>query len=203
MSVVSIINRNFLKTAVSVRCLSWHSNYVQGPGDQTVNRQHICSTKKLPAVTLSNGIQCRFKYNKSQNKKGDDEEDDGSTSTDRDFYDAEITTVRVSSLRMDLIVKSGLGLARNKIESAFYDSKIRVNGNKVAKKSVTLRLQDEVDIIKGLSPLNKEHLIVSRLVIVKAKANEEDISIGLRRYKNLTIENYSGQNAYKQSETAE
>ncbi|KAG4080218.1 hypothetical protein HA402_008289 [Bradysia odoriphaga] len=201
MSVISIINRNFLKTVVSARCLSWHSNYVQGPRDQTVNRQHICSTKKLPAVTSSNGFQCRFKYSKSQNKKGDDEEDDDSTSEDGDVYDSEssqLTTIRVTSLRMDLIVKSGLGLARNKVEKAFYDSKIRVNGKKVGKKSVSLHLQDEIDVIKGLCPSNNDHIVVSRLVLVKAKANEVDISIGFRKYKNLTIENYSGENAYKE-----
>lgn len=56
-----------------------------------------------------------------------------------------------------------------------------------------------MDVVKGFSPLNKEHLIVSRLEIVKATANDEDISIGLRRCKNLTIENYSGQHAYKQA----
>lgn len=55
-----------------------------------------------------------------------------------------------------------------------------------------------MDVIKGVSPINNEHLLVSRIEIVDAKGNEEDISVALRRYKSLTIENYSGQNAYKQ-----
>lgn len=56
-----------------------------------------------------------------------------------------------------------------------------------------------MDVIKGISPTNNEHLIVSRLEIVGATANEEDISVALRRFKSLTIENYSGQNVYKQA----
>lgn len=74
MSVASIINRNFLRTAVSARCLSWHSNYAQSPPNQTVNRQHICSARELPVVTSSSSFQRRFKYNKSNSKKGNDEE---------------------------------------------------------------------------------------------------------------------------------
>lgn len=134
MSVVSIINRNFFKTPISARCLSWYTNYVQAPSDQPVNRQQICLTKKLSAVTSSNNFQCRFKYNKSSNSKKDENEEVGTLnanensnilmimlhlqdddSTDKDFYDTadtKLVTVRVTSLRMDLIVKSALGMAR-------------------------------------------------------------------------------------------
>lgn len=77
MSVVSIVNRNFFKTAISARCLSWYSNYALGSSDQLVN-QRICSKKKLPAsVTSTNGFQCRFKYNKSNNSKKDEDEEVG------------------------------------------------------------------------------------------------------------------------------
>lgn len=48
--------------------------------------------------------------------------------------------------------------------------------------------------------MNNEHLIVSRIEILTATANEEDISLTIRKFKNLTIENYSGQNIYKSSD---
>lgn len=44
--------------------------------------------------------------------------------------------IKVQSLRADLLLKSALGIARNKIEAAFYEGKIRINGKKIQKKSV-------------------------------------------------------------------
>lgn len=74
MPVVTIINRTLRKSVASARCLSWYSNYLHFSSKQTVNRDHNnCLTKKSPVVTSSASFQCRFKYDKSSNKKGDDE----------------------------------------------------------------------------------------------------------------------------------
>lgn len=48
----------------------------------------------------------------------------------------QITKIRVQSLRCDLLLKSALNLGRSKIEAAFYEGKIRLNGRKINKKSV-------------------------------------------------------------------
>lgn len=60
-----------------------------------------------------------------------------------------IVKYKVPSLRIDLIIKSGLSIARNKIELAFYENKIRKNGQKIAKKSLPVNIGDEIDFIKG------------------------------------------------------
>jgi len=112
------------------------------------------------------------------------------------------------------------------VEKLFYESRIRVNGKKILKKSaqvnhrciilvrrafyeetclkcfytvsvtfynVSLQLHvgDEVDVIRGLSPMNPEFLLVSRIEILSVKAGEENIVVKLRRLKSLIVENYS------------
>lgn len=78
----------------------------------------------------------------------------------------------------------------SKVEALFYESKIRVNGKKLLKKSVHLDVGDEIDVVRGVSPTNPDHLIVSRVEIVAANPKTESISVSLRRQKSLIIEDY-------------
>ncbi|GBP08081.1 Uncharacterized protein C6orf203 homolog [Eumeta japonica] len=104
--------------------------------------------------------------------------------------DSKIVHFLTTSMRTDLILKSALGIARNKIEKSFYESKIRVNGKKILKKSVGVNLGDEVDLIKTVSASNPDHLHVARVEILKITPKEESIKVTVRRFKNLLIENY-------------
>lgn len=85
----------------------------------------------------------------------------------------------------------------SKIEVAFYESRIRVNGEKVSKKSHTLNVGDEVDLIKGLSPNNPDFLLVSRVEILSAKLDGDELEVKLNKFKTLLIDNYN--NKWKQS----
>lgn len=82
------------------------------------------------------------------------------------------------------------------MELLFYDSKIRVNGEKITKKSLKLDIGDEIDVIKGPDHMNPNNLVVGRVEIIDAKPKEESISVILRRNKSLTIENYVGNNKW-------
>lgn len=64
-----------------------------------------------------------------------------------------------------------------------------------------MREGDELDVIKNVSPDNPDNLVISRIEVLSARAdeNEENIIIIARRFKTLTIENYSGPDAYKSS----
>jgi len=79
----------------------------------------------------------------------------------------------------------------SKIEVAFYESRIRVNGEKVMKKSHTVEVGDEVDLIKGPSPNNPDFLIVSRVEVLSAKLDDDELEIKLKKFKSLLIENYN------------
>ncbi|KAL1123632.1 hypothetical protein AAG570_002708 [Ranatra chinensis] len=98
----------------------------------------------------------------------------------------------MASLRVDNVIKAGLGIARNKVETLFYESRIRVNGCKIPKKSFKVDVGDEVDVIKESSRMNEEFLNVSRIVVLSNEENKDGdgLVVKMRRYKTLTIEDY-------------
>ncbi|XP_017969073.1 uncharacterized protein C6orf203 homolog [Drosophila navojoa] len=142
-----------------------------------------------------------YKYDKKSSRKSDDiDSDDEDDDEFKDERDSKVVKAKVNSLRADLLLKSGLGMARNKVEQKFYESKIRVNGKKLMKKSEQLEVGDEIDVIRGFSQTNPSHLVIARVIILSAGERDDGLSVSLRRYKSLLIENYNGPNAFKSSE---
>jgi len=110
---------------------------------------------------------------------------------DVDGNDVKIIKSRLNSLRLDTLLKAGLGISKSKVEVAFYESKIRVNGERILKKSKQMNIGDEVDIIKGYNALNPVFLDVSRVIIISAENSDtEKITVTLKRFKQLVVENY-------------
>ncbi|KAJ2947668.1 hypothetical protein O0L34_g17472 [Tuta absoluta] len=161
--------------------------------------QHNVNIVSGPTSLQQNSVFYSVIRNKSKKAKyeSDDEEeiseDDSSLSKD-----SKVVKFNTTSLRTDLILKSALGIARNKIEQQFYESRIRVNGKKIMKKSSSVRLGDEIDIVKMVSPKNPDHLYVYRVQVMNVTAKEDAIAITARRFKNLLIENYE-EDPYKGS----
>ncbi|XP_057369232.1 mitochondrial transcription rescue factor 1-like [Daphnia carinata] len=149
----------------------------------------------------------RGKGGKQQSVDENDEEDEDSTTditdldpgilSDVDGKDVKIVKKKLNSLRLDTLLKAGLGTAKNKIDIAFYESKIRVNGEKLLKKSKRMEPGDEIDLIKGPNVINPAFLDVGRVVILRADyaSDLEKVAVVLKRYRLLTIENYP--NPYK------
>ncbi|XP_067002800.2 mitochondrial transcription rescue factor 1 [Anabrus simplex] len=157
-------------------------------------------------------VPCTLQSHRSKyTKKDSRSQDEGSDSEDESFSDdwdreapekgSKVMSVTVPSLRADLLIKSGLQMARNKVETIFYQSRIRVNGKKILKKSAQITDGDEVDVIRGYSPMNPNFLVVSRIEVLSIKAKEETFSVKMRRSKSLVIENYS--DPWKQSQSQE
>ena len=96
--------------------------------------------------------------------------------------------VTVQSMRADLLLKSGIGIARNKIEAAFYENKIRINGKKILKKSVSCSVGDQIDLIRDEPVTNPNHRVVARIEILNTKPKEDSIVVTMRRFKTLTVE---------------
>ncbi|KAL5284632.1 C6orf203 family protein [Megaselia abdita] len=183
----------------NLRCIS--SLNLPNLRNDIVSNQHKRSNLKSGC-----SIQfIRLKYDKKGSRKAEesDDEDDFSDTEFKDDRDSKIIKSRVNSLRADLLLKAGLGMARNKVELVFYENRIRVNGEKLQKKSSHLSIGDEIDVIRGFSSQNPSLLTVSRVEILAATEKEENIAVQLRRYKTLLIENYKGSNAYKSSQSQE
>lgn len=62
--------------------------------------------------------------------------------------------------------------------------------NKLSYFLLQVKVGDEIDVIKMISPKNPDHLYVARIEILNVAANEDNISVTARRFKNLLIENY-------------
>ncbi|KAJ8333198.1 hypothetical protein SKAU_G00420940 [Synaphobranchus kaupii] len=145
----------------------------------------------------------RFKSTKGSKKGGkrgkqaEEEEDDPEASDyedelqddpglPKDYKDQERA---VQSFRYDLIMKAGLDMARNKVEDAFYSNKLMLNGQKLIKKSKTVKVGDTLDL------LLEEHketdmITLMRVVFKKVSAvtkDEEKYRVVLRRWKHLRL----------------
>lgn len=154
---------------------------------------------KVRLVALSRlSIPCRHKSKRKKEQRGatadseTDEEEEADDAWDKAITDrnSKLLNVNVGSLRIDGLLRSGLGIARNKIETMFYENKIRRNGKPVQKKSESAEEGDEIDIIREVNPNNPGLLTVARVEVLGVKAREEGYKVKIRRCKNLVVENY-------------
>ncbi|XP_049531703.1 mitochondrial transcription rescue factor 1 [Anopheles darlingi] len=150
-----------------------------------------------PLCGKSTGKASSSRRGQSKKPPIDDEEDAEDDENDSAAYEeligdkhSRLVKVTVNSLRADVLLKAGLGIARNKVEALFYESKIRVNGKKLLKKSSQLEQEDEIDVIRGPSPNNPDYLIVCRVEILSVEPRTENLRVTLRRQNSLVIENY-------------
>ncbi|XP_065591399.1 mitochondrial transcription rescue factor 1 isoform X1 [Cyrtonyx montezumae] len=103
----------------------------------------------------------------------------------KDYKDLEKV---VQSLRYDMVIKAGLDIARNKVEDAFYNNELRLNGEKLWKKSRTVKTGDTLDLLVG-EDKETGTAVVMRVVLKKVsnKTESEKYKVILRRWKNLKV----------------
>ncbi|XP_046404106.1 mitochondrial transcription rescue factor 1 [Ischnura elegans] len=156
------------------------------------------SLSKCEPIIPSYHLVKRNKYTKKAEEENSDAEDEVDVIEDvgKDF---KVVKIRVNSLRADLVLKAALGMARNKVEAAFFQSKIRVNGAVLTKKSSQLRMEDEIDLVRGTSKLNPGFLVVSRVKLLSYSEKDDKVIVNAQCFKSLTIENYS-EHPWKRSE---
>ncbi|XP_042301562.1 mitochondrial transcription rescue factor 1 [Sceloporus undulatus] len=163
-----------------------------------------CRVFLIPLSKNMPRISVRLKSNKSSRKnmkqtvsedtEEEDEEEEKSDSEDefeddsaivKDYKDLEKV---VQSFRFDVIMKSGLDIARNKVEDAFYNGELRLNGEKLWKKSRSVKVGDTLDLIIG-EDKETETAVVMRVVLRKAseKDDGDKYRVVLRRWRNLKV----------------
>lgn len=138
----------------------------------------------------------RFKKSSKKQKDIESDSEDESSDSDEESQDeldstgSKVITGYVTSPRMENVLKIALGLSRRKVEDAFYQGKIRVNGHPTTKKSTQLNVGDEVDIILLKKPKNPNLLLVHRAKLLNMSVKDDKISIQVMRDKNLLVEDY-------------
>lgn len=176
---------------------------------QNVSRQkHISNVYQntpIFATNCTNNLQTiRFKSKKTskipQPEVTESEQDVSEDETLDSVQDkhSKLMRITVASSRVDAVVKAALGISRNKIDVMFYENRIRVNGEKILKKNINVQEGDEVDLIKGFSPTNPDHLNVARIEVLSATAEDDKVIVKIRRFKSETVENYGEHNSWKE-----
>lgn len=169
------------------------------------NLSHNLQTTPLCAIISTNNLQnirCKTKKMSKIPQKEVTESASEGYSDDESFDSikdkhSKVMKISVPNLRVDAVLKTALGISRNKIDLMFYENRIRVNGEKILKKNENVNEEDEVDVIKSVNPANPDHLIVARVEILSIRAEDDKVNIKIRRYKSLAVENYPGSNSWK------
>ncbi|CAG5107541.1 Similar to MTRES1: Mitochondrial transcription rescue factor 1 (Homo sapiens), partial [Cotesia congregata] len=199
---------NKINSICRIKLLSSYSNNNKLNNIQPRFLRRELSNKFLLPHNLDWWVTKRWKSKKqklSNQQNLDDSDDEKEVDDEIDSIVAgnknnKVITTHVSSMRIDAVVKAGMGIARNKAETALYESRLRVNGKKVLKKGLQIGLEDEIDYIQGPSPKNPNFLVVTRLTVLDASDHPEGYKLKLLREKSLTIENYD--DSWKPSENS-
>lgn len=166
------------------------------------HRPSVCGRDAVRGWSVQ---QLRFKSNKkkgaaraAQEEESEDEEEKDPEDSDyedevdedpnvpKDYKDLE---KYVQTFRYDVIMKAGLDLARNKIEDAFYDNKLRLNGQKLIKKSKTVKVGDRLDFVLSENK-DKNTVTLMRVVLRKIlgdSSQTEKFKVSIRRWKSLEL----------------
>uniref|UniRef100_F6PVN0 Mitochondrial transcription rescue factor 1 n=2 Tax=Bos TaxID=9903 RepID=F6PVN0_BOVIN len=115
-----------------------------------------------------------------------EEEPEDNPSEVKDYKDLDKA---VQSFRYDVILKTGLDIGRNKVEDAFYKGELRLNGEKLWKKSRTVKVGDTLDLLIG-EDKEAETETVMRIILKKVleeKTSSEKHRVVLRRWKKLQL----------------
>ncbi|XP_010142418.1 PREDICTED: uncharacterized protein C6orf203 homolog [Buceros rhinoceros silvestris] len=190
-------------------CPSWRRSVFCSCQASTGNYRRCLtfSPVKLSALRLSpeyiSVLSLRNKSNKSSKRsrqtlqEEEEEEDVVEEESDlEDEFENDPNVVKdykdlekvVQSLRYDVVMKSGLDIARNKVEDAFYNNELRLNGEKLWKKSRTVKVGDTLDLLIG-EDKETGTAVVMRVVLKKVsdKTESEKYKVILRRWKNLKV----------------
>ncbi|XP_075859201.1 mitochondrial transcription rescue factor 1 isoform X2 [Microcebus murinus] len=154
------------------------------------------------SIRLKGNISSKKSTKKSPQKVEDEEdsdaeEDDNEMSEMEEELEDDPSVVKdykdlekvVPSFRYDVILKTGLDVGRNKVEDAFYKGELRLNGEKLWKKSRTVKVGDTLDLLIGDNK-EAEAETVMRILLKKVseeKTQSEKYRVVLRRWKNLKL----------------
>ncbi|KAF7211542.1 mitochondrial transcription rescue factor 1 [Nothobranchius furzeri] len=199
--------RHLLAAGYGLRLTEWcprtiHTRQLWGCSAFPAFGAHRPSLRGRDAVKAWSVHHLRFKSKKKGSSRAtqeeeEEEDEDEADSEDSDYEDDDPNLPKdykdmekyVQSFRYDLILKSGLDIARNKVEDAFYSNKLHLNGQRLIKKSKSIKVGDTLDLV--LSE-NKEANTVTlmRVVLRKVLGESQDgdkHKVSIRRWKCLEL----------------
>ncbi|XP_012679405.1 mitochondrial transcription rescue factor 1 isoform X2 [Clupea harengus] len=167
-------------------------------GPMTLRTQALPTVRDSPSGWSVH--QARYKTTKKKGSQRTVQEEEEEEEDDSDYEDElqddpglpkdyKDTEKYVQSLRYDLILKAGLDMARNKVEDAFYGSRLRLNGLKLIKKSKAVKVGDTLDFILGedkdMDTVNLKRVIFKK--VIGETKDTEKYKVILRTWKSLHL----------------
>ncbi|KAM4865919.1 mitochondrial transcription rescue factor 1 isoform 1-T10 [Thomomys bottae] len=176
------------------KTLSHHSLSLKLPGllvspeylPFSIRLKSNISSKKSAKKTLQNVEEDSADEGEERERQEQEEESEEDPAVPKDYKDLDKV---VQSFRYDVILKTGLDVGRNKIEDAFYKGELRLNGEKLWKKSRTVKVGDTLDLLIG-EDKEAETEVVMRVLLKKVleeKTESEKYRVVLRRWKRLLL----------------
>lgn len=162
-------------------------------------RGHAPSLLTARTVPCLQPLRSKSKKAKSKAPVAQDEEEDEDEEEEEEAGSQEEgdneRLVFVSSLRIDSIMKAGVNMSKTKVLESFYDGSIRLNGQKVPKKSTQVSIGDEVDHVLGFSAQNPNLMEVDRVTLLATHhdrvTDKGRFQVRLRCQRRLVIEKYA------------
>ncbi|XP_019940791.2 mitochondrial transcription rescue factor 1 isoform X1 [Paralichthys olivaceus] len=149
----------------------------------SVHHQRSKSIKKKEATQTA---QEEDEDKKDPEESDYDDEVDEDPDQPKQYKDVE---KYVQSFRYDSIMKAGLDMANKKIEDAFYGNKLRLNGQRLIKKSKTVKVGDTLDMVlsenQGGNTVTLMRVIVRRVFAEKSKT--EKYKVAIRCWKSIEL----------------
>ncbi|KAL8599949.1 hypothetical protein ACOMHN_050251 [Nucella lapillus] len=146
--------------------------------------------KRLSTAKCLEGLQTvRYKSKSSRTSSSSSDEGSDLEELDDDDYDAPVNfkkmQIYVKSLRADSVVSSALDISRNRVDEIFFGSRLRLNGDKLLKKSKQLDEGDYVDLIMERLA-DDGQLMVKRVKVIDIlpeRTNKDRIAVTVKAWK--------------------
>ncbi|XP_065303787.1 mitochondrial transcription rescue factor 1 isoform X1 [Dermacentor albipictus] len=156
---------------------------------------YLLTARNVPCLQP---LRSKSKKAKSKSPAAQDEEEDEDEEEEeaesQEYGDNERVAF-VSSLRIDSIMKAGINMSKTKVLESFYNGSIRLNGQKVPKKSIQVCIGDEVDHVLGFSAQNPNLMEVDRVTLLATHhdrvTDKGRFQVRLRCQRRLVIEKYA------------
>lgn len=97
-----------------------------------------------------------------------------------------ILNVVVTSLRVDRVVATAFGIGRGKVEYGLLSGLVKLNGDQLKKKSVSIREGDILDLISE-EKTTPDDLVLSRLKLLEIGEKTKKGNINLTLYRNKML----------------
>lgn len=198
--------RHLLAAGYGLRQTEWcprtiHTRQLWGCSAYSALSCHRPALRGRDALRSWSVHHLRFKSKKKKSassaaREDEDEDEDEKDPEDSD-YDEDPNAPKdykdmekyVPSFRYDVIMKAGLDIPRNKIEDAFYQNMLRLNGQKLIKKSKTVKVGDTLELV--LSENQETNTVTLMRVVLKRVIGEsssaEKYKVAIRRWKSLKL----------------